>query len=128
LKKILFIVSLFFSTTLLAQVQLKVDTTHIRIGEQIQYELSTQSNTNVVFPKLQLDSLHKIEVVHSLPVDTLKDKLYKKYILTGFDSGVYKIPGQVDESQVIADNALYTQFKKAVIDNTCGGDIARVII
>lgn len=109
MKKILFIVSLFFSTAILAQVQLKVDTTHIRIGEQIQYELSTASDSNVIFPKLQLDSLHKIEVVHSLPVDTLKNRLYKKYILTGFDSGVYKIPGQdvmINQQHYISDSLL----------------------
>ncbi len=70
------------------------DTTNIRIGEQIQFKIAVAEKNNVIFPKLQLDSLGKVEVVESLPVDTLKDKLEKKYILTSFDSGKYIVPKQ----------------------------------
>ncbi len=77
-----------------AQVSIEVDTTNIRIGEQIQYEIITDNAPNVVFPKLKLDSLGKVELLHSLPVDTIKERLYKKYILTSFDSGIYQIPAQ----------------------------------
>jgi len=85
---------LLFSSLTFSQVTLKVDTTHIRIGEQIQYELVTDTTSKVVFPKLKMDSLGKIEVVHSLAVDTLKNRLYKRYLLTSFDSGTYTIPAQ----------------------------------
>ena len=84
-------------------VKASIDTTFIRIGEQFQYKLSANKGDKVVFPKLQLDSLHKVEVVESLPVDTLKNKLEKKYLLTSFDSGQYIIPQQ----QLLINNQKY---------------------
>jgi len=94
-KYLVHIIVLFFGGFAFGQVELQVDTTHIRIGEQIQYVISTTNTPKVQFPKLQLDSLGKVEVVYSLPADTLRNKLYKKYILTSFDSGRYQIPEQV---------------------------------
>jgi hypothetical protein len=76
-------------------VSLQVDTTSIRIGEQIEYKISVNETANVVFPKLQLDSLKKVEVVEELSTDTLKNLLEKRYLLTSFDSGVYVIPQQI---------------------------------
>ncbi|MGB5364189.1 MAG: hypothetical protein WBN17_12885 [Aureibaculum sp.] len=77
------------------KVSVKVDTTKIRIGEQINYEINVEdAETGVVFPELQLDSLGKIEIVESLNIDTLKNRLVKKYKLTSFDSGRYVIPKQ----------------------------------
>ncbi len=84
-------------------VKVSTDTTFIRIGEQFQYKVSVDKGTKVVFPKLQLDSLHKVEVITALPVDTLKNKLEKKYVLTSFDSGQYVIPQQ----QVLINNKKY---------------------
>jgi len=81
-------------------VSIQIDTTFIRIGEQIQLKISVDETTNVVFPKLQLDSLGKVEVVEAMPTDTLKNKLEKQYLLTSFDSGVYIIPQQ----QVLINN------------------------
>ncbi len=76
-------------------VSAKVDTTKIRIGEQINYQITVEDAENgVIFPKLQLDSLGKIEIVESLNIDTLKNRLIKKYRLTSFDSGRYVIPKQ----------------------------------
>ncbi len=106
---IIYIIFLFVGATANAQVNLKVDTTHIRIGEQIQYEISADNQGLVVFPKLQLDSLGKVELVHNLAVDTVKNKLYKKYILTSFDSGVYKIPPQsvlINKEHYLTDSLL----------------------
>lgn len=76
-------------------VSIKVDTTKIRIGEQINYQIIVDDVENgVIFPKLQLDSLGKIEIIKSLSIDTLKNRLIKKYKLTSFDSGSYVIPKQ----------------------------------
>ena len=75
-------------------VSIKTDTTLIKIGEQIQFKISVNELKNVVFPKLELDSLGKIEVVEALPVDTIKNRLEKKYLLTSFDSGQYVLPQQ----------------------------------
>jgi hypothetical protein len=108
-KQILVLFAFLFGLSVFAQVALKVDTTHIRIGEQISYEISTDIQPKVAFPKLQLDSLGKVEVVHSLPIDTLKKRLYKKYILTCFDSGRYHIPAQeilIDKQRFFTDSLL----------------------
>lgn len=103
------IVLLFIDNIAFSQVNVKVDTTNIRIGEQIQYQLEAENTANVLFTKLQLDSLGKVEVVHDLPVDTIKNRLYKKYILTSFDSGAYQIPGQevlVNNRHFLTDSLL----------------------
>ncbi len=92
-----------------AQVEIQADTTHIRIGEQMQLSLITNEKPDVIFPKLELDSLKKLEVVHNFPVDTIKNRLYKKYILTSFDSGTYTLPGQkvyVGNNQYLTDSLL----------------------
>ena len=78
-----------------AQVSVHTDTLKIRIGEQIEYRLQSDSLSQVVFPGvLELDSLHRIEQVRALPVDTLVNRLERKYLLTSFDTGYYRVPGQ----------------------------------
>lgn len=69
-----------------------VDTTQIRIGEQVQYQISVDKKSDVIFPQLQ--KLGLLEVVSDEKIDTLKNQLVKKYVLTGFDSGSFYIPKQ----------------------------------
>lgn len=76
------------------QVTSKIDTTHIRIGEQFNYEIIVDQTTDVRFPKFESDSLNRIGVVTSHKIDSLKNQLIKKYTLTSFDSGRYVLPGQ----------------------------------
>ncbi len=90
---------MLLSSSLLAQelpvVRAKADTTKIRIGEQINYQISVENaETGVQFPELELDASGRIEVVSEQPIDTLKNQLIRKYILTSFDSGQYVIPAQ----------------------------------
>ena len=90
-------------------VTVQIDTTNIRIGEQVQFKITVGETENVVFPKLQLDSLGKVEVVESVPTDTLKSSLEKRYLLTSFDSGQYVIPQQnvlVNNKKYITDSLL----------------------
>lgn len=85
---------LFISTIGFSQsdiVKAETDTTNIRIGEQFIYKISVDGTKNVIIPKLELKNL---EVVDSLKTDTIKDKIIKKYVLTGFDSGAFYIPQQ----------------------------------
>jgi len=77
-----------------AQVSSKIDTTSIRIGEQFNYEIIVDQTSDVRFPKLELDSLNRIGVVTSHKIDSLKNRLIKKYTLTSFDSGRYVLPEQ----------------------------------
>ena len=77
------------------KVFVKADTTSIRIGERINYEIIVDNaDKGVSFTEIQLDSFNKIEVVESFNIDTLKNRLVKKYALTSFDSGQYVIPRQ----------------------------------
>jgi len=83
---------------LYAQLKFSVDTTHIRIGEEIKYTIEVEADTTslVLFPEGQ--SFSPLEVIESYKVDTNKIdnrfQLIKKYGLTQFDSGAYRIPSQ----------------------------------
>lgn len=110
-----------------AQVTSSVDTTNIKIGEQITYKIQveTDSTNLVVFP--EGNSFAPLEIIDSYPADTTKMsskfKLIKKYGLTQFDSGVYYIPRQ---KVIIADKTLYTdslkvQVNPVVVDTTKQG-------
>ncbi|MCF6224011.1 MAG: hypothetical protein L3J34_09830 [Flavobacteriaceae bacterium] len=91
---LLFIAFVLFSFMSFSQVKTEIDTTTIRIGEQIQYKIIVNETENVKFPKFQLDSLKKVEVVKSFKRDSLKNQLIKKYALTSFDSGRWVLPPQ----------------------------------
>ena len=75
-----------------------VDSTVVRIGEQINYFLQVKADTSaqVVFP--EQSSFAPFELLESSPVDTFKTSdhyLYtKKYSLIQFDSGDFYIPQQ----------------------------------
>ena len=84
---------LFLSTVALAQqVNVEVDTTNIRIGEQFHFKISVNDTANVIIPKLE--NLKGLEIVEDYKIDTIQNNLIKKYLLTGFDSGAYYIPSQ----------------------------------
>ncbi|WP_456376852.1 hypothetical protein [Lutibacter sp.] len=110
-KKLIYIVFLigFVGFAQENTVSMETDTTSIKIGEQIQLKIKVYKTNNVIFPKLQLDSLGKVEVVESLPIDTLKNRLEKKYLLTSFDSGQYVLPQQkvlINNKQFFTDSLL----------------------
>lgn len=94
LRNSLFAAFLLFGFIGFSQVTTKVDTTTIRIGEQIQYQIIVNETEGVQFPKLQLDNLKKVEIVKSYKIDSLKNQLIKKYALTSFDSGRWVLPPQ----------------------------------
>ena len=94
MKKQIFYILLFISTISFAQkpmVKAEIDTTSIRIGEQFQLKISVAETQNVIIPKIQLKGL---EVIDSTRIDTIKNSLIRRYILTGFDSGAFYIPQQ----------------------------------
>jgi len=93
----------FIATGIYAQstpkVGSKIDSTTIKIGEQLNFEVSvdTDSTALVVFPEHQ--KFAPLEVVEGSKIDTFRNKdrfnLIKKYALTQFDSGNYTLPRQV---------------------------------
>lgn len=76
----------------------EVDTTSIKIGEQIKFKVIVEvdSTDQVIFPDGQTFS--PLETVESFATDTTRKKdrltLAKTYALTQFDSGSYKLPIQ----------------------------------
>ena len=79
-------------------VKSEIDTTEIRIGEQIMYTITveTDSTSIVFFPEGQTFS--PLETVEAFLTDTTRAKdrmtLERTYALTQFDSGSYQIPQQ----------------------------------
>ena len=88
----------FFVTASYAQVTSSIDTTKIKIGEQITFKVQVETDTTdlVIFPEGQ--TFAPLEMIESYKVDTTKNdakfKLIKRYGLTQFDSGSYSIPKQ----------------------------------
>ena len=119
----IFVWLLFFSFSSYAQlVRTEVDTTRIRIGEQIQYTISVDKDSikSVFFPKLNLDSLHKLEVVEALDVDSVRNRIFRKYLITSFDSGSYVIPPQsvmIDDISHLTDS-IYIDVLNVAVDTT----------
>ncbi len=99
-------------------VQAKVDTTSIRIGEQINYTVTVEADqlSTVVFPEGQTFS--PLEMIESYKIDTsfvqTKMTLIKKYGLTQFDSGSYKIPRQRIS---IGDRTIETDSFRIAVNN-----------
>ena len=95
---------LLFLLTLTAQAQqtaeliVAVDTTAVKIGEQLNYtlQIKADSTAQVVFPEAPIFA--PFEVLTSFPIDTLKTQTHylytKKYALIQFDSGDYYLPQQ----------------------------------
>lgn len=123
---VLLIIFCLFAMASKAQVKSVIDSTSIKIGEQITYHIQVEANPKdlVVFPEGQTFS--PLEMIASYDIDTLKKKnkfnLIKKYGLTQFDSGTYTIPRQ---KIIIGDKTFFTdslqvEVKNVVVDTTQG--------
>ncbi|MEW4922145.1 BatD family protein [Algibacter sp. 2305UL17-15] len=110
----LFCLSSFLS---FSQVTASIDSTSIKIGEQITYKIQveTDSTNLVVFPEGQ--TFTPMEMIESYAIDTIKKKdkfsLIKKYGLTQFDSGSYTIPRQ---QIIIGDKTVFTDSLKVEVN------------
>lgn len=107
-----------FSVVSFSQVSSTIDSTSIKIGEQITYHIQVEADTTdlVVFPEGQTFS--PLEMIESYDIDTLKKKdkfnLIKKYGLTQFDSGSYTIQRQ---KIIIGDKTFFTDSLKVEVNN-----------
>lgn len=118
------VIMLFASFTSFAQVQATIDTTSIKIGEELTYTMTIAVDTTdlVVFPEGQ--QFLPMEVIESYKLDTIIEnsryRFIKKYGLTQFDSGRYKIPSQrviVNNKQFKTDT-LSVEVRDVVVDTT----------
>ena len=118
-------VSIFFISVFSnAQVTSSIDSTQIKIGEQITYtiEIQTDSTDLVLFPEGQ--SFSPLEMIESYKVDTTfeqaKVRLIKRYGLTQFDSGRYTIPSQrivINDTPYNTDS-IYVEVADVLVDTT----------
>ena len=95
------------------ELNVAVDTTKMRIGEQINYtlQIKADSTANVIFPEQALFA--PFEILEESTIDTLRAQsqflFTKKYALIQFDSGAYWLPPQkvlVDGFAKISDSLL----------------------
>lgn len=114
----LFFMFFFFgSWSSFAQVKAEVDTTKIRIGEQINYKIKVEADSTalVIFPEGQ--TFMPLETVEALEIDTTKRDakflLSRIYRLTQFDSGSYTLPRQ---KIIIGDQPFYTDSLKVDVN------------
>ncbi|WP_422861022.1 BatD family protein [Flagellimonas sp. S174] len=121
---LLFSVPFLGSTQVDSKVSSEIDTTSIKIGEQIQYKITVETDsTNIVhFPEGQTFS--PLETVEALLTDTIKEsnrvKLQRIYALTQFDSGSYTIPPQriaINEQPFFTDS-FQIKVADVVVDTT----------
>ncbi len=107
-----------------AELKAAVDTTSIRIGEQLNYtlQIKADSTAQVLFPEQPIFA--PFELLEESPIDTLRAQshyLYtKKYALIQFDSGNYFLPQQqvlVDGFSKIAD-LIPIRVNPVVVDTT----------
>ncbi len=115
---------LFVSNSALSQVTSAIDTTTIKIGEEIKYAIQVQADTTaqVFFPAGQ--TFKPLEVIESYKTDTLfnndKITLIKKYGLTQFDSGHYTIPAQrvVINNKPYDTDSVLVEVQDVLVDTT----------
>jgi hypothetical protein len=134
-KYILSCIFVLASWFLHAQVSATIDSTSIKIGEQITYKIQVQADTTslVVFPEGQ--TFTPLEMIESYKTDTLKQKdkfnLIKRYGLTQFDSGHYTIPRQkiIIGNKTIFTDSLQVEVRNILVDSTKQGlyDIKPII-
>jgi flagellar basal body-associated protein FliL len=127
-------VSVFFtfalcliSFSLNAQVTSSIDSTKIKIGQQITFKVEVEVDTTdlVVFPEGQTFS--PLEMIESYKVDTTKNnakyQLIKRYGLTQFDSGAYTIPKQkiIIGTKTFFTDSLLVEVSNIEVDTTKQG-------
>ncbi len=107
-----------------AQVNAEVDSTAVKIGEQITYSITVEADSAevVLFPEGQ--AFMPLEVIESYKTDSLKEnrlyRLIKRYGLTQFDSGRYTIPAQkiVLGDKVIFTDSINVEIRGIEVDTT----------
>ena len=86
---------LLLPATIFAQLSVKVDSTNILIGDQINYSIKANLLDGDSLPHFT-DTIGVLEIVSKSAVDSIKTdegwQLTQSYVLTVWDSGVYYIP------------------------------------
>ena len=113
-----------FSLAGAGQVASSIDSTAIKIGEELRYRIQVDVDSTLLVVFSEEQTFQPLEIINSYPIDSTKKggyyKLTKTYGLTQFDSGVYIIPKQ---KIIIGDKVFYTdslkvQVNPVVVDTT----------
>ena len=128
-RKLIFLLPfiLFFGALQAQQVKASIDSSTIRIGEQITYAFQVEADAKdlVIFPEGQTFS--PLEVIESYKIDTsfsgAKMNLIKRYGLTQFDSGSYTIPRQLVtiNQQPFYTDSIAVEVNNVQVDTTKQG-------
>lgn len=112
------------SFTSFSQVNSTIDSTLIRIGEELKYTIEVEADSTdvVLFP--EGPTFNPLEVIESYKIDTTyqqaKIRLIKRYGLTQFDSGSYTIPRQqihINNKPFLTDS-IRVEVRDVVVDTT----------
>lgn len=137
-RKLIFLLPfiLFFGALQAQQVKASIDSSTIRIGEQITYAFQVEADAKdlVIFPEGQTFS--PLEVIESYKIDTsfsgAKMNLIKRYGLTQFDSGFYTIPRQLVtiNQQPFYTDSIAVEVNNVQVDTTKQGlyDIKDIVV
>ena len=125
LKRILLLFGLVFTSISFSQsIKTSVDTTTIKIGEEIKlkFDVELDSFAKVTFPKSKVFGL--LEVIESYKADTIKKEgkytFSKTYGITQFDKGNYTIPSQkitINNRTFYSDSVL-VEVNDVAVDTT----------
>jgi hypothetical protein len=112
------LLSLLCATQLKAQVRAELDSTKIKIGEELRYRLVVESDTTDIIQFPEGQTFLPLEVIEAYPIDTAynqqRQTLIREYGLTQFDSGQYLIPRQ---RVIIGEKAFFTDSLLIEIDD-----------
>lgn len=125
-KRYLLFTALFFlfANYTNAQVQSVVDSTQIKIGEEILYTINVETDSTNVVVFSEEQTFAPLEMIESYKTDTTfegsKYRLIKRYGLTHFDSGSYTIPPQrvfINNKPFFTDS-IKVEVKDVPVDTT----------
>lgn len=134
MKKIL-LIYLMASISMLAQntlnVNSRIDTNNVLIGERILYTIETEFNKNLnpIIPQYQ-DTIGKLEIIESVTSDTNFTgdliKIRNSYFISSFDDGEFEIPPATivyqregfDEPNTKSTNPIPVNFQTVEIDTS----------
>lgn len=106
------------------QVKTEVDTTTIKIGEQINYTIKVSADASAVIKFPEKKDFLPLEAFEVSPTDTVKNaadySFMRRYALTQFDSGSYTIPRQriLINNQTFYADSLQIEVRNVAVDTT----------
>lgn len=123
--KLMFALFMLLSYSAFAQqVRTEIDTTQIKIGEQINYSIQVTADSSAVIQFPEKKDFLPLEAYEVSPTDTVKNaqdyNYMRRYALTQFDSGSYIIPRQriIINNKTFYADSLQIEVADVAVDTT----------